>query len=260
MACRNEAKANTAKANILTEVPRADLKVMVLDLNSLDSVRKFAKNFEEKFTHLDLLINNAGIMVPPFSQTKDGFESQMGVNYFSHFLLTGLLLPILNKTEGARVISLSSKAHEQGKIDFENLNSEKDYSRLGAYSQSKLACLMYAYELDRRLKQAGSSVISIAAHPGASNTELARHLPRWLYYLLYPIVTLISHSPKNGTLPQLQAAIDLNVAGGDYFGPTGFNGMKGKPGKVESKPHSHDKDVARKLWKVSEELTGINYL
>lgn len=255
MACRNLQKAENAKNEILNKVPDADLMVMELDLNSLLSVRKFAASFSEKFDRLDLLIENAGIMGPPFVKTVDGFESQMGVNYFSHFLLTNLLFPILNNTKGSRIVTLSSKAHERGRIDFTNLNSEKSFSRMGAYSQSKLACLMFAYELQRRLEKAGSQVIAVAAHPGVSNTNLGQYIPRLLYYVFLPVVSLFSHSPENAALPSLMAAMDENVKGGDYFGPTGFNGMKGTPGKVKSRPHGDDLEVAKKLWEVSEELT-----
>jgi len=260
MACRNPKKASIAKQNILNIVPTASLEIMNLDLNSLDSVRSFAKEFHSKHTQLDLLINNAGIMIPPFAKTEEGFESQMGVNYFAHFLLTGLLLPILENTPDSRVVSLSSIAHKNGKIDFENLNAEKGYSKMGAYGQSKLACLMFAYELDRRLKKSGSHIISVAAHPGVSNTDLGRHVAKWLYALLTPIFSLMTHSPDKAALPSLYAALGEDINGGDYTGPTGFNEMKGKPGKVKSTPLSHQQDIAKKLWEVSEKLTQLNYL
>lgn len=255
MACRNLEKAKQAKKEIEQKVPDADLMIMELDLNSLKSVRSFAASFLEKFDKLDLLIENAGIMVPPFSKTEDGFESQIGVNYFSHFLLTNLLFPLLNKTKNSRIVTLRSKAHERGRIDFENLNAEKNYSKMGAYSQSKLACLMFAYELQRRIEKAGSNVIAVSAHPGVSNTNLFQNYPKLLYQAFLPISSLFTHSPENAALPSLMAAMDENVKGGDYFGPTGFNGMKGEPGKVKSKPHSYDKEVAKKLWEISEVLT-----
>lgn len=259
MACRNLQKAEQAKKTIQEKVPDADLIIMELDLNSLQSVRDFAKSFSEKFNQLDLLIENAGIMIPPFSKTKDGFESQMGVNYFSHFLLTNLLFPLLNKTKNARIVTLSSKAHERGRIDFQNLNAEKSYSKMGAYSQSKLACLMFAYELQRRLEKAGSNVIAVSAHPGVSNTNLGQYIPKLLYNLFLPVTLLFLHSPENAALPSLMAAMDENVKGGDYFGPTGFNGMKGEPGKVKSLRHSYNEEVAKKLWEVSEELTQSKF-
>jgi NAD(P)-dependent dehydrogenase (short-subunit alcohol dehydrogenase family) len=260
MACRNAAKAEAAKQTILAKAPGADLEIMTLDLSSLKSVRAFAAAYLAKYDRLDLLINNAGIMIPPYSKTEDGFESQMGANYFGHFLLTGLLLETINKTPGARIVALSSKAHENGQINFEDLQSEKAYSKFGAYSQTKLACLMFAYELQRRLEAAGHKTLSVAAHPGVSNTELGKYFPKILYYLFLPLFPIFMHKPSNAALPQLMAALDPDVKGGEYFGPTGLNGMKGKPGKVESKPQSHDKDVAKKLWEVSEKLTGFKFV
>ena len=172
MACRNQSKAESAKAKILAKVNSADIEIIVLNLNSLKSVRNFSATFLGKYDRLDLLIENAGIMIPPLSKTEDGFESQMAVNYFSHFLLTKLLYPILNKTEGARIATTSSLAHERGRIDFDNLNAEKSYSKIGAYGQSKLACLLLAYELKRRIEKAGSNVIAVSSHPGVSKTNL----------------------------------------------------------------------------------------
>lgn len=259
MACRNLEKAEKAKSEILIKVPDAQLFIMELDLMSLNSVRAFAKAFQEKHDQLDLLINNAGIMVPPFSLTADGFESQMGVNYFSHFLLTGLLLPLLEKTKNSRIVSLSSIAHKNAKIDFENLNSEKRYSKMEAYGQSKLACLIFSYELQRRLEKAGITILSVAAHPGVSNTNLGQHLPAWTKIIEPLFIPIFTHKPENAALPSLYAALG-DVKGGDFYGPTGFNEMKGKPGVVNSNAISHDKEIAKKLWTVSERLTHINFL
>ncbi|MGQ1910731.1 oxidoreductase [Marinifilum sp. RC60d5] len=259
MACRNVEKAVKAKQAILQKIPKAKLEIMSLDLSSLKSVHAFANAFLIEHKRLDVLMNNAGIMTPPFSRTEDNFELQMGANYFGHFVLTGLLLDVLNKTNGARIVMLSSKAHESGKIDFDNLNAEKSYSRMGAYNQSKLACLMHAQELNRRLSAAGSKVIAVAAHPGGSNTDLARHIPKALYYILYPLLPLVTHKPENAVLPQLMAALNTNVQGGDYFGPTGFADMKGKPGKVKAKPHAYNEDVSKRLFDMAEKLTGFSY-
>lgn len=259
MACRNIEKATKAKSEILIKVPNAQLLIMELDLMSLNSVKAFAKAFQEKHDRLDLLINNAGIMVPPFSLTRDGFESQMGVNYFSHFLLTGLLLPLLKKTENSRIVSLSSIAHKNANIDFENLNSEKSYSKIEAYGQSKLACLMFSYELQRRLEKANSTILSVAAHPGVSNTNLGQNLPSWTKIIAPLFIPFFTHSPENAALPSLYAALG-DVKGGDYYGPTGFREMKGKPGKVDSNAISFDKEIAKKLWTVSERLTHISFL
>lgn len=259
LACRNAEKANDAMKRIREKVPDAQLQFLELDLMNLDTVRTFAQAFKEQYERLDLLINNAGIMIPPYQETKQGFESQMGVNYFSHFLLTGLLLDVLNKTNSSRIVTLSSKAHENGKIDFDNLNSEQSYSKFTAYAQSKLACLMFSLELNRRLKGDGHETISVAAHPGVSTTDLGRHINKFFYYLLMPIFVFFTHKPEKGALPTIMAALDDDVEGGDYFGPTGFKEMKGAPGKVKGKPHAYNEEVAKKLWNISEELVDYTY-
>jgi NAD(P)-dependent dehydrogenase (short-subunit alcohol dehydrogenase family) len=256
MACRNINKAESTKFEILKTIPTADIEIMALDLNSLKSVRSFAKSFCDKHNHLNLLIENAGIMIPPFAKTEDGFESQMGVNYFSHFLLTNLLMPLLNKTEGARIATTSSIAHENAQIDFDNLNSENSYSKMKAYGQSKLACLMFAYELQRRLDKVDSKVIAVSAHPGVSKTNLFSNVPKLAQVLMTLFLPFFTHPPEKAALPMLYATLGDDIKGGEYFGPIGFKDMKGKPGKVNSKPQSYDKDVAKKLWEVSEKLTG----
>lgn len=259
MACRTIEKAETAKQDILRKVPGADLEILPVDLSSLSSVRDFAKSYLAKHSQLDLLINNAGIMMPPYSRTIDGFESQMGTNYFGHFLLTGLLLDIITKTPGSRIVSLGSIAHKKGEINFEDLHWEKKYSAMGAYRQSKLACLMFAYELQRRLETTDMKTISVAAHPGVSITELVRHYPKWLMFVSSLLFPLFSHSPEKGALPVLYAALGPDVRGGDYFGPQGRSEMTGDPGKAESTSLSHNEDIAKQLWEVSEKLTGFKY-
>ncbi|MCL4131139.1 UNVERIFIED_CONTAM: hypothetical protein GTU68_051550, partial [Idotea baltica] len=176
MACRNLKKAETAKQQILEKAPNAQVETMEIDLSSLKSVRAFAAAFLKKHKTLDLLINNAGVMIPPYSKTEDGFELQMGANYFGHFLLTGLLLEAIENTPNSRIVSLSSIAHKSGKINFDDLQSEENYSKMEAYSQSKLACLMFAFELQKRLDAKGSKTLSVAAHPGVSNTNLSQHI------------------------------------------------------------------------------------
>lgn len=260
LACRNEQKANDAKARILKQVPNAELEFIPMDLMDLASVKTFAETFRKNHARLDLLINNAGIMIPPFQKTKDGFESQMGVNYFSHFLLTGLLIDMLNATPNARVVTLSSKAHESGVIDFDNLNAEKSYSKFNAYAQSKLSCILFTQELNRRLQEAGKSTISLAAHPGVSTTDLGRHISKFLYYLLMPIFVFFTHKPAKGALPTIMAALDVDVHGGDYFGPIGFKEMKGLPAKVKAKPRAYDETVAANLWTISEKMVKFNYV
>lgn len=259
LACRNMEKAAKAEAKILQKFPNAETECRQLDLSKLSAVRDFATHFLKDYSQLDLLINNAGIMIPPFSLTEDGFESQMAANYFGHFLLTELLLKTIMNTPNSRIISLSSIAHKRGKIQFEDLQYEKEYSAMGAYAQSKLACLIFAIELQRKLEKAGSKTISLAAHPGISTTELSRHLPAWSM-LLYPImVLLITHNPAKGALPTLRAALDHSAAGGDYFGPNGKREYRGKPVKVKARRKAQDEALAKKLWTVSEELTGCKY-
>ena len=260
LACRSEEKANSAIAKIEDRVADAQLSFLPLDLSSLASVRNFADLFKGKFERLDLLINNAGIMMTPFGLTKDGVEQQFGVNHLGHFLLTGLLLDVLEKTENARIVSLSSIAHQRGDIQLDTLNNEDSYSRMGAYSQSKLACLMFAYELQRRLEKAGMKTISVAAHPGVSQTELGRNLPSVIQFLGPLFFAPFSHSIENGARPTLYAALGEDIVGGDYTGPTGFREMYGEPGKVDSTPLSKDITVAQFLWMRSEELCGYKYL
>lgn len=259
MACRNQEKAEKAKTAILQKVPKADLEIVLLDLKSLDSVRALAKHCLENYPRLDLLINNAGIMIPPFSKTADGFESQMGVNYFSHFLLTNLLFPLLNSTEDSRVVNLSSIAHKKATINFNNLNAEHHYSKMEAYGQSKLACLMFTYELARRINKTNSSVLSVSAHPGVSNTNLGQFIPKWIMTLASPLIPLFTHQPENAAKPTLMAALNKDVKNGDYYGPTGFNEMKGEPGKVESTHRSQNEQVAKQLWTASEKLTSADF-
>jgi NAD(P)-dependent dehydrogenase (short-subunit alcohol dehydrogenase family) len=259
MACRSQQRAEEAMTKIRETSPNADLVFLELDLTDLDSVRRFAREFSESYTALDVLINNAGVMGPAYTTTKDGFELQMGANYFGHFLLTGLLFDQLTATPDSRVVSLSSIAHLRGEINFPDLHWEKSYSKFKAYQQSKLACLMFALEFQRRLEAAGASTISVAAHPGVSPTELSRHIPKLLYFAFLPTVMLISHSPQKGALPTLMAATDATVKGGDYYGPQGFNEMRGKPGKAKIARRAKNPEIATRLWAVSEELTGFIY-
>lgn len=260
MACRSLKKAEEAKADILKDIPEADLVVMQLELDDLSSVRKFAESYKQQYKELHLLINNAGIMIPPFSKTKDGFESQMGVNYFSHFLLTSLLFELLDNTPESRVITLSSIAHKKGQINFDNLNSEKGYAKMGAYGQSKLACLMFAFELQRRIEKANSHVKSLAAHPGVSNTNLGKYFPVLLKLIIPILAPFITHPPAKASLPSLYAALGTDVNGGDFLGPTGRKEMIGMPGKVKAEAHAYDKETAKKLWEVSEKLVHQKFI
>ena len=261
MACRNSSKATTAKSSIEEQVPDADLEVMEIDLSSLASVRKFAEEFQEKHSQLALLINNAGVMMTPYTETDEGFELQFVSNYLGHFLLTGLLLPTILETPQSRIVSLSSLIHKNGKIKFDDLQSKNKYSPQEAYGQSKLACILFAFELQRRLEKAGKSdTISTAAHPGVADTELSRHLPKLLNSILqYTIGPFISHGAAEGAEPTILASIS-EAKGGDYFGPKGFMEMKGNAGKATSSKSANDETLAKRLWEVSEELVGFKYL
>lgn len=259
MACRNAQKAEAARGKIEAGYSKVSLETDVLDLAKLSSVRDFAERYNRKHEKLDLLINNAGVMMPPASKTADGFELQWGVNHLGHFLLTALLFPKLEAAGDSRIVHLASLAHKWGRINFDDLNFEKNYDRGKSYGQSKLACLMFAYEADRRLKEAGSKVKSLAAHPGIADTELSRYLPKWMQVLSPVFSALIAQSARAGAAPTLRAALDPDLKGGEYLGPDGFGGYKGKAVVVDSEPKSKNIDTARRLWEVSEELTGQKF-
>lgn len=259
MACRNLEKAEDAKEKILKTHPDSDIAVMNVDLASMKSVREFAGDYLKLYDRLDILVNNAGIMVPPYSKTEDGLESQLAINYFSHFLLTGLLFRIIVNTPGSRIVTLASNAHKKAQINFDDLNWEKGYRPLKAYRQSKLACLLFAFELNRRIKNRKFGTLSVAAHPGLSITKLVRHFPKWLLFAGQPLTKIITHPPDKGALPILYAALGSNVKGGEYFGPQGYNEWTGNPGRAKSLPQSHDQSTAEKLWKLSEKITGVSF-
>lgn len=254
MACRNLEKANAAASEITLGNQDAKLDIIQLDLADLDSVRSFADTFKSRYGQLDLLVNNAGVMVPPFTRTADGFELQFGANHLGHFALTGLLLELLLETPQSRIINVSSGAHRMGSgtIDFDNLNAEKGYSAAGAYAQSKLANLLFTLELNRRLEELGSDVIATSAHPGWTVTGLQRGF-------MHTISRILGQQPEMGALPTLLAATDPGVQRDDYYGPDGFMEMRGYPIKVGSSAAARDSELARRLWDVSEELTGIRY-
>jgi NAD(P)-dependent dehydrogenase (short-subunit alcohol dehydrogenase family) len=263
LASRSIEKGNEAKTEILKDTVKGKIEVMQLDLADLSSIKKFSSDFQKKYRKLDILLNNAGIMMSPYFQTKDGFEAQMGINHLGHFALTGQLLPLIIKTEGSRIINVSSGAHKRGKMDFDNLLFEegKDYSPIKAYGRSKLSNLLFTYELQRRLSKFGHMTISAAAHPGVAKTNLGRYmLKNFLVKLLMPIFWFISQDQEMGALPQIRASVDPDVKGGEYYGPDGRNETKGYPVKVESNDASHNREDALKLWEASERLTGVSYL
>ena len=255
MAVRNTAKGREAAARIKKECPKAGVDVMELDLADLSSVRKFVQDFTRRFSRLDLLINNAGVMVPPYGKTVDGFELQFGTNHLGHFALTILLIDMLKNVSGSRIVTVSSGAHAFGMLDFDDLNWEKRrYNAWQAYGDSKLANLYFTRELQRRLDEEGSDVLAVAAHPGWAATELQRH--QWWVRLLN---NFFAQPADMGALPTLYAATAPDVHGSEYFGPDGKGQMRGYPVKVQSSKRSRDMVVASRLWEVSEEMTGVRW-
>jgi len=263
VASRNPDRADRAVQKIREEIPSAKLTFIRLDLASLESIREFADGFKSKYGRLDILLNNAGIMLIPYGTTVDGFENTIGTNHLGHFALTGLLLDILSKTAGARVVNVASSAHYRGEMDFNNLLFEdrNGYAPMKAYGRSKLANLLFTYELQRRFQSTGSGVIALAAHPGISATSLANHLFfNLISWLIQPAMRVVFQSSAMGALPSLRAAVDPEARGGQYYGPDGKGERAGYPVLVSSNAASRNEDDARKLWEVSEELTGVYYL
>lgn len=254
MACRNLDKANPQADAIREQHPGANVEVMHLDLDDLESVRSFAEAFKAKHDRLDLLINNAGIMIPPFGKTTQGFETQFGVNHLGHFALTGALLDRILETQGSRIVNVSSMAHYFGKIDFADLSSENGYNAQAAYGQSKLANLLFTYELQRRLDRAGKEALVVAAHPGWTETNLQKHSSAVMF-----LNRFFAQDALMGALPTLYAATESDVHGAEYYGPSGFLEMNGTPKKVKSNKRSRDENTAERLWNVSEDLTGVRY-
>jgi NAD(P)-dependent dehydrogenase (short-subunit alcohol dehydrogenase family) len=259
LAVRNLEKGKAAADLIARAHPGASVAIQELDLTSLDSIRAAADELKSKHDAIDLLINNAGVMTTPKSVTKDGFELQFGTNHLGHFALTGLLLDRVLAAPGSRVVTVSSQGHRFARngIRFNDLQWETGYSRIGAYGQAKLANLMFTYELQRRLQ--GTNTIAVAAHPGGSNTELVRNSPAVLRTIADAVGPLLFQSAEMGALPTLRAATDPGVLGGQYYGPDGIGEQRGYPKVVASNDQSHDVAAQKRLWAVSEELTGVVY-
>jgi NAD(P)-dependent dehydrogenase (short-subunit alcohol dehydrogenase family) len=259
LAVRNLDKGKAAADLIARRHPAAQVTVQELDLTSLESVREAAGQLRTAYDGIDLLINNAGVMWTPKSTTKDGFELQFGTNHLGHFAFTGLLLDRLLPVEGSRVVTVSSVGHRiLADIHFDDLQWERRYNRVAAYGQAKLANLLFTYELQRRLAHHGTT-LAAAAHPGGSNTELGRNVPAPLMPVFNLVTPLIGQSAEMGALPTLRAATDSGVLGGEYYGPDGFGETRGFPKVVASSDKSHDVALQRRLWSVSEELTGVAY-
>ncbi|MDR3626126.1 MAG: oxidoreductase [Ignavibacteriaceae bacterium] len=254
IAVRNPEKGESAKRRIIEQNKIADVKVLQLDLTDLQSVKTFAGNFKKKYLSLNILINNAGVMTPPYTKTADGFELQMGTNHFGHFALTGQLFSLLKSTKGARIVTVSSGLHKSGRIDFDDLNWEKrKYPPMQGYRDSKLANLYFTHELDKKTKENNLDIIAVSAHPGMASTDLARNSGLFIKF----IVKLFAQNSRMGALPTLRAAFDANAAGGEYYGPGGL--MTGYPVINQPGKLSKDEIVAKKLWEVSERLTGVKF-
>ncbi len=263
LASRSIENGNYAKARIMQHSPSGSINVMQLDLADLGSVQRFCTSFTSIYSKLNVLLNNAGIMTTPYHLTQDGFEGQLGTNHLGHFALTGLLWDLLSRTQDSRIVNVSSLAHRSGTMDFNNLqfDGDKGYTPMGAYGRSKLANLLFTYELQRRIEKAGISSLAVAAHPGVSNTELFRHYKHKLFYkLLKPLIGKVIQDPAQGALPEVRAAVGSEVAGSSYYGPSGRGELKGFPVIVNSNEASHNLEDAKRLWKLSEELTGVSFL
>ncbi len=265
MACRNPDKANKALQSIKDDNAEAKLDFIQLDLSSLASIKQFSKEFMKKYSSLDILINNAGMSQTPDIKTEDGFEMQIGVNHLGHSALTGHLMDRLVKTKDSRVVTMSSMNHEQGIMSFDNLFLEDEYHPMKAYEQSKLANLLFSYELSRRLAQAGVSVESIAAHPGfvksnimKSNEYTKRSFGFTMMFNIFDV--LLAMTPSMGSLGIMRAATDRTLKNGEYVGPTKMGGFRGLPKLLTSSESSYNEKDAKKLWEMSEQITGVIYV
>lgn len=256
LACRDQARAEGAIRRIGEAVPGADLAFLPLDQADLASVRAAAEQAARE-PRIDVLLNNAGVMFPPLSRTADGFELQLGVNHFGTFALTGLLLPKLAETPGARIVVTASLAHRGGNLQFDDLDARKSYNRSRRYSDSKLANLLFLLELDKRLRAAGSPVAALAAHPGVAPTELMRHAG--IFRIFTPLFGLFLNTAENGAWPSLQAATDPAAQSGEYYGPQSLGGAKGTSGKAARSAGASDAQAAQRLWDVSTQLTGVDF-
>jgi len=258
---RSIEKGEVAKSEI--GAIEGKIVVMQLDLMDFASIKNFAEAFKSNYQRLDVLLNNAGIMTTPYFLTKDGMEAQNGTNHFGHFALTGYLIELIKNTPESRVVNVSSNAHKWGKMDFNNLLFEdgKDYTPMKSYGRSKLANLLFTYQLQSRFEKDNTNSIAVAAHPGSSQTNLGRYIEgKFFFKVLDPLFKLMSQDQAQGALPQIRASVDPEVKGGDYYGPNGFGEMTGLPVLVPSNKASHNKEDAIKLWDVSEKLTGVKYL
>jgi NAD(P)-dependent dehydrogenase (short-subunit alcohol dehydrogenase family) len=258
MACRNLEKAQRARDAIKAAVPSAKLELMKLDLASLKSIHAFAQTYKRTYDRLDVVIHNGGVVGPPRSVTEDGFETQFGVNYLAPFALTGLVLEVLLQTPASRVVTISSRMHTSGKIAWDDLMSERQYAPWSAYTQSKLAILLFTFELNRRLDAKGTGTSAIAAHPGQAATRWPENnLKGFQQLLMKTLAPMMSQSAAMGALPQLYAAVDVHAKPSSYYGPE--RDTRGYPVEVRASDSAYDEADAKRLWEVSEELTGVRY-
>ena len=255
LACRSQTRANEALSDIRSGLPEAKLEFLALDLADLDQVRVFAATVHERFDRLDLLINNAGVMIPPASKTKQGYELQFGVNHIGHFALTGTLLDLLIATDGARIVNVSSSAHRFGRMNFDDLDFDaRGYNASAAYGQSKLANLLFTSELTRKIAAVEGRVLVAAAHPGWTQTNLQQHSD-----FIQRLNPFFGMEPIGGALPTLRASTAPDVEAGDYFGPSRFFEMWGAPKKVGRAKAAQNREDAERLWVVSERLSGVKF-
>jgi NAD(P)-dependent dehydrogenase (short-subunit alcohol dehydrogenase family) len=262
MACRSVTKGEEARKKILQQYPDANIVVFELDLASLSSIRIFVSEYKKKFQTLDILFNNAGIMMPPYQLTQDGYESQIGINHLGHYALTAQLLDLIIKTPNARVVNTSSIAHKSADMDFKNFLYEggKGYTPFKAYSRSKLCNLLFTYSLQKYFEKNSINAIAVAAHPGVSDTNLFNDvLPKTLFNILKPIASIFMQPASMGALPQLRAGTDLAVKGGQFYGPDGFNEMKGYPVLTKARNIAYNENMASQLWEESYRLTKVGF-
>ena len=257
LGCRSRTRAEDAVARITDTRSNADVAIVDLDLGDLDSIRRAAERVAQE-PRLDGLIANAGVMYAAKRVTEDGFEAVLGVNHLGHFAITGLLLPALERTSDARIVVTSSQAHRLGRIDFDDIDAVRSYSVRRRYNQSKLANLLFMYELDRRLRARRASTIATAAHPGGAMTELTRHLSGFVRRGAMPLLGPFFNSVAEGAWPTLAAATHPDVESGQYFGPDGLYEMSGKAQQVDSSRRSKEPDLAARLWDLSIEMTGVD--
>jgi NAD(P)-dependent dehydrogenase (short-subunit alcohol dehydrogenase family) len=259
MACRDIDRAEEAKESIRLVNAAGSLEVVKLNLSSLSAIKEFADQIIKKHHKIDVLINNAGVMLPPASKTDDGFELQFGTNFIGHYALTAYLYPLLKQTAHSRIVTVSSMAYLHGKVDFANLKSERDYEPMREYAQSKLANILFTIELQRRIESAGDAVVSIAAQPGANKTELTRHMSDVDYRAAVERVGELME-PWQGALPSLYAAISADAIPGKLYGPDQDGGYRGYPAESPITSNGLDAAVAKQLWDYAEEVTGIRFV